>query len=339
VSGNTSAGTGAGGACPLCNSGAFAPADCAALAAQLVAAARNPVGALSATCASAGDALALTLLRDQTVAVCARSDLRVLERVPGSISSARYSQCTRCGVLRCSAGMVCTRDALPAPCPAGSNCPDGVAPLPCPAGSFCPTGVARPVACRALAAGSCGGGGAAREVVWVPLLVALALSAAARLLVGAREAWRAARAATLPAPKAGSGSFAVSVATAAAGSASPAQAPRLGVRLSFNALSLATRGVTRLDALTGAVLPGRVMAILGGSGAGKTTLLNVLLCKEAPSGGSVSAVAMPLSAAAPEARSGAADAAAAGVPLGAGELRRVLGFVPQTDVQIGRAHV
>ena len=384
-SSNSSAGTGAGAqGCSLCGSTSFAPADCVASVAQLVAGARDLSGALGA-CSNAADTLGLTLLRDQAVAVCARSDARVLAKVPGSISSARYSQCVICGVVRCGAGMVCARDAPPAPCPSGFYCPDGgFAPLPCPSGSFCPQGAERPVECRALAAGSCAGSGAAREVVWAPLVIALAATGAALALARVLEARRTKRAAALAARAheadaekvavafaAAAGGGASPVAEAAGGGASPvtsggasprAGAPRaprakIGVRLTFDALTLATRGVTRLDSLKGAVRPGRVTAILGGSGAGKTTLMNVLLGKEAATGGAVSVVAVPLGAS-PEAAAGsfshanplrAAGAGGGGgaggaetggpagspeVALSAGELRRALGFVPQTDVLI-----
>jgi ABC-type multidrug transport system ATPase subunit len=67
------------------------------------------------------------------------------------------------------------------------------------------------------------------------------------------------------------------------------------VRFAFSDLVLETKGITRLAALSGHILPGRVTAILGGSGAGKTTFVNALLGKEAASGGSVTVAAVPLS--------------------------------------------
>lgn len=346
------------GACPLC----AAPDNCrAALNASIAGA--------GAACAGAADALALALLRDQGSAVCAAS---TAGQAAGAASlGAQLTQCRVCGVVPCPAGWLCAEDQPPRACPAGYSCAAGAAEaVRCPSGSFCAAGDAlAPVACRATAFGSCAGGGAERERVWVPALLALAAIALVRLVTLALERRRRAAAAkalgvapmraaahvksvdldlpTAPASSSGedpgggpspSNDAADDDDDDAAVAAAAAAPAAESLCVDFRDLSLETRGVRRLDCVSGRLAPARVTAILGGSGAGKTTLLNVLLGKDAPTGGDVRAVVLPRAPSAAAAttisrRRGASRPADGGAALlSPAQLRRALGFVPQTDV-------
>lgn len=120
-----------------------------------------------------------------------------------------------------------------------------------------------------------------------------------------------------------------------------------GLKIAFSDLKLVTGATTRLDGVSGVVLPGRFTAIIGGSGAGKTSLMNVLLARESASAGSVAfyAQARTIESATdshrgPEAASPQGPhpsdrhraTGEAGAALSASALRRAVGFVPQVDV-------
>ncbi|MDP2439546.1 MAG: ABC transporter permease [archaeon] len=70
---------------------------------------------------------------------------------------------------------------------------------------------------------------------------------------------------------------------------------------------------TILHSLSGEVLPGQMLAIMGPSGAGKTTLLHILSCRQRPSSGTVTVN---------------------GAPLTPNQFRTFAAFVPQHDVLI-----
>ena len=300
-------------ACALCGSAPLRAACGSALEALL------GDGALAPACRAPSDELALTLLREQGRVTCARQAAPGEVRRWGRMSMAGLTQCTSCGVIACPPGHWCPGGgAEPLICPAGSFCAGGAHREPCPAGSYCPERSSEPLRCRGIA--HCPAG-AFREVVWVPLFVCLALLVA---LVAARGAVRAA----LTRPGGGGGGAKQQPAPAADGGAPPAAAalppvPRIG--LVFESLRLVTRGNVRMDDVSGVVAAGRVTAIMGGSGAGKTTLANLLLGKETPDAGRVTARVAPALGAPP----------AAAFPPFAAPLRRVsnaVGLVPQVDV-------
>ena len=78
--------------------------------------------------------------------------------------------------IRSSTGQLCEENTPATLCPAGSYCPDPATRITCPSGFFCPKLSTAPIACRGVAAGSCHTG-SQREVVWVPLLIALVILA------------------------------------------------------------------------------------------------------------------------------------------------------------------
>jgi ABC-type cobalamin/Fe3+-siderophores transport system ATPase subunit len=312
-------------ACPLC--GPQLPACQVALDALVAAALGSDAtpggGAVAAGCGGLpSDVLTLTLLREQSRLTCAAAGgVAPPTRLPGRMSLASLTQCSSCGVVACPPGLFCPGGTAPPEiCPAGYYCPGGFAKVVCPAGSYCPDRSAEPTQCRSIA--SCPQG-STREVVWVPLLVCLLL------LVGLAVGLRAARTAlTTPRPVGKAAVAAPGTAAPAAASVGGGSLPRIAV--SFTDLRLTTRGNVRMDGVSGAVAPGRLTAIMGGSGAGKTTLSNLLLNKETPSGGSVTvAVAPP------------ADDPAAFAPYTTtvGALRGGVGFVPQVDVMDRRLTV
>jgi ABC-type multidrug transport system ATPase subunit len=324
--------------CALCGNVQFTPSDCVTAVNRLVGATRSG-GALATSCASVSDMLAITLLRDQSAAVCSRSDPRVLAPMYGAVSSKTLSQCVTCGIQKCTAGMICKQDSLPVQCPAGSYCPDGLNVIVCPPGYFCPIGSVQPVACRILAAGSCSSGGASREVVWVPLFIALLMTVGIHALTIALERQRV--------KLAGKELTAEHTHQETISKVNIDSRPRVGMGFTFRNLELITKGIKRLDKLNGRVHPGRVLAILGGSGAGKTTLMNCLLGKETPTSGTVSVIAEPVNSGAANANNNVTfsldnplhtpsttRAPVVEVPLTKNELRRMLGFVPQTDILI-----
>ena len=305
--------------CPLCGAVACVPA-----VAALVEAASPAGGALAGNC-DAADALALVLLRDQGAVVCRRSS-GAPARAAGSLSLARLTQCSSCGVLACPRGHFCPGDAPPQICPAGFWCGGGAHKELCAAGSYCPERSDCALPCRGIA--SCPEG-AYREVVWVPLFLFL-------LLCGGLQVGRAhARAALTqrtadvctcePAGGGGGGGSPEGAPGGGGGGGIPEGAPpRIG--LVFRGLRLVTRGAVRMEGASGTIHAGRITAIMGGSGAGKTTLASLLLGKEAPTSGSVRADVRPPAGARAEAF------AAFSAPLGA--LCGAVGFVPQADTML-----
>ena len=335
IDGQSGIGSGGPPSCALCGNNNFVPDECVAAVAALVSGVRSGSGTLATSCASSEDVLSLTILRDQSAVVCTRIEQSViLPSTAGSTSLVGLSQCVTCGILRCSPGMVCAEDTPPAQCPPGSFCPDGVNALPCPAGHYCPLGSAKPIACRVLAASSCGRG-ATREVVWVPLFLAILMTAVVQGLIVALERRRIATFSKLGVAlgsKHGVGDV---------GSVRSLQAPqsRIGVSIAFSSLTLTTNGIKRLDDVSGRLLPGRVAAVLGGSGAGKTTLMNCLLGKEVLTGGAVNISAVRLGESeSANAANGVPELSSSSPPAEAtltkDDLRLSLGVVPQVDVLI-----
>lgn len=287
--------------------------------------------AVAANCSSRSDTLLLTALLHQGTLTCSRSAAGGAATifinasnplygglvpadatyVVGALDMRSLTQCGACGFTPCTTSpgqaMYCPANTPAAICPGGWYCPDATRRIICPSGSFCPPGSVEPIACRDVAAGSCPEG-SSREVVWVPLLIAVLLLALLtygkcaatsptgllwlRQLIG------------LPGPASGEGASPASpgekgsaadvvalpsAPTVAASGAAvvPANIARGGLRIEFRDLKLVTGPTTRLDGVSGTVRPGRFTAIIGGSGAGKTSLMNVLLAREGATAGSV----------------------------------------------------
>lgn len=250
-------------------------------------------------CASESDRVALLYFREQVQTVCNR--MTTPSNREGYMSMTRLDQCGNgCGLRRCAPGVYCPGgNVSPSLCPPGFYCPTSTERLPCPSGKYCPEGTVDPVTC---VGGAVCLEGSSRPINVGFLIIAvilLSLTAfgmallerrrsvkeAAQLSLGKRGGNAALIAAGVMAEGGSKGGSSQSV---QGGGAHASQAhSRAGVLIEFSALRLVTRGVVRLAGVSGAIQPGRLTAIMGGSGAGKTTLMNALLGKEAKSGGQV----------------------------------------------------
>lgn len=384
--------------CPLCNvtnasaagSGAciaILKAALAAVTANGAASTSSGAAAVAASCSNAPDTALLTALVHQGSLTCSRSTSLGADTIFINASSPLYgglvpqnqvfvvgaldmrslTQCGTCGFTPCTSSpgqaMYCPANTPASICPGGSYCPDPTRRIVCPFGSFCPPGSSQPLSCRPVAAGSCLEG-SAREIVWVPLLIAVLLLGC--LAYGKRAAaspsgpaWLT-QAIGLPGPlllgaasgtireSGGRGAAALGETGGAGGSSTSSTGSTGGLRIAYRDLKLVSGTTVRLDGVSGAIRPGKFTAIIGGSGAGKTSLMNVLLAREAATSGSVAFYpttdsssaaasekgrdAVTVTAESPSSSSSLPPAVAGTAPLSASALRRVVGFVPQVDV-------
>ena len=232
---------------------------------------------------------------------------------------------------------------LPAICPPGFYCPaPGIQKIRCPVNNYCTEFSTYPIPCRS--SSSCPPG-SSREVVWVPLFIALIMLAAAVLIFSGwwRSVWCFFTASTATATarrKTGSGTSASAAArdlTSGSGTSASAAArevvspmPGSAARVSvvFRDLSLVTDGHVRLHPMSGVLRAGRLTAVMAGSGGGKTSLASCILAKEAPSSGGVTAVLQE-----PEGSGKETDVRLAyGCSMAA--IRGATGYVPQVDVML-----
>jgi len=316
------------GSCPLC---AASMASCRPLLFSLAQASLDSssapasLAAASAACAGATDSLALTMLRLQSEIVCASSDSLGVSLLPGGyldgvLDMRTLTQCGKCAATPCTPGMYCAQNVLPELCASGNYCPNAATKIVCPADHFCPEGSTEPIACRSTAAGSCPAG-ASREVVWVPLFIAvLMMLGAVALRMAAR---RGAHPALVALCGSRAGGRAAVVPASGRTTVSAARQHAEGLTVKFSHLRLVSGTNVRITDATGVITPGKLTAVIGGSGAGKTSLMNVLLGRERATAGKVTFLppAAPGSDVPP-------------TPLRDSEMARLIGFVPQTDVML-----
>lgn len=227
--------------------------------------------------------------------------------IQGIVDMRAVTQCGKCAVVPCLPGQLCNGNGKATMCPEGYYCPIPAVQFKCPDGHFCPQGSTSAKKCRGIAASSCNEG-AAREVVWVPLFIALLILLFIYCLTPLQELLMKSKESSvtdynfqkLPVVEKMNFSTHSSL-----------------VSIEFKDIRLVTGKTTRIDGVTGSIRPGKFTAIIGGSGAGKTSLMNVILGREAATAGEISYYS---------------DDYAGKIP--AKLLDRIIAFVPQTDVYL-----
>ncbi len=160
-------------------------------------------------------------------------------------------------------------------CPSGSYCPLPKLEIACPSGYFCPKGSVEAQKCSALAAYSCPVG-SHRQVVWIPLFIALLLLSGTVLLVYFQESMKRRIRFVMTYRLRGGGAGFRKVNTASVererdSLLSNALAKTAPIAIAFSDITLVTGKTVRISGVSGHIRPGKFTAILGGSGAGKIT--------------------------------------------------------------------
>jgi ABC-type multidrug transport system ATPase subunit len=275
-------------------------------------------------CSNFYDSAQLTGLYYQSELLCNSTktfgyDVTPVLTLNGVLDMRSLFQCSKCSMIPCFPGQYCGKNSKAKMCPAGSYCPLPPFIHDCPEGHYCPLGSTEPTKCRSIAAGSCSVG-AAREVVWVPLLISLLFMCAAAVICVYPPNWLQVLLGKLQSTKIPKSGLTVQLLSPQSNTKSlmsnkEEQNRICGVRIEFEDLVMISGNNTRLDSLSGKINPGRFTAIVGGSGAGKTTLMNVLLSREYKTSGTVNYYVEGCSQSMPP-----------------HILEKIVAFVPQTDV-------
>eukprot|EP01034_Spumella_vulgaris_P036420 gene36420-44921_t len=276
-------------------------------------------------CGDPSDQASVQILQYQSEVLCASSNNFGMQvssagNIDGIVDLRSMTQCGQCAVVPCQ---LCNGNGKAKMCPAGYYCPSTFFSIECPSGYFCPLGTVIPVKCDALAAGSCGKG-SLRQVVWIPLLIAmLIVTLVAVCLTYMEETKDLMR--WLVTKQSDETNFR-KVSQVGGTShleevhhhhALPKTAP---VSITFDNITLVTGKTVRISGVSGHIRPGKFTAILGGSGAGKTSLMNVILGREDRTTGTVRYVS-------PNYKEGKQS-----IPCTL--LDRIVAFVPQNDVYL-----
>eukprot|EP01039_Chlorochromonas_danica_P003582 gene3582-3923_t len=273
------------------------------------AAVSSTVDLVAKTCGNFTDQASTQILYYQSQVLCASTDTFNLtydattNTLPGVLDMRALTQCGACAVLPCMPGQLCDGSGSAEMCPEGYYCPTPAEKKKCPSGKYCPEGSTEPKSCRGIASSSCDGEGLGREVDWVPLFFAVMLLTACYVYENFLRT---------PVPRPAKEDLLVK--TAIDKSFMVNSAP---VSITFEDILLVSNNTVRLTNVSGQIHPGRFTAIMGGSGAGKTSLMNVILGREAKTGGKVNFLSPDFLGRIPPTL-----------------LDRVVAFVPQTDVYL-----
>jgi hypothetical protein len=130
---------------------------------------------VASQCSNFLDFLTISGARYQSQILCSSNNTYGYPESPvntliGALDMRSLFQCGVCSMMPCLPGQYCGQNVKAAMCPAGYYCPSPDVIYECPTDHYCPLASLSPIRCRSLAAGSCSGTGAKREVVWVPML-------------------------------------------------------------------------------------------------------------------------------------------------------------------------
>jgi ABC-type multidrug transport system ATPase subunit len=266
-------------------------------------------------CKSFGDQSSLQVFKYQSELLCESSNtfnypVTPTGTIDGVLDMRSLMQCGTCAVIPCLPGQLCDGNGKAEMCPEGYYCPTTAAKVTCPKGYFCPEGSTEPKQCRGVAGSSCEDEGNTREVVWIPLFIALILM----IVIGSAEPVRD----FVSSAKSTVISRVFHVVAAQEDDEMEFSTRTSEVAISFNDLVLITNKTVRLNHVSGHIRPGKFTAIMGGSGAGKTTLMNAILGREAVTSGEISYQSKDYP----------------GGKIPARILDRIVAFVPQNDVYL-----
>jgi ABC-type bacteriocin/lantibiotic exporter with double-glycine peptidase domain len=144
--------------------------------------------------------------------------------------------------------------------------------LDCPEGYFCPEGSTSPIKCRDYAAFTCSKN-SRREVVWVPLFIALVLL----LLFFSIDKYYLKT--TTQNKQSNTNKYkTVAIIEDYSDSANTSLVSTSPITVTFKDITLVTKKTVRISGVSGVIQPGKFTAILGGSGAGFFFHYNYLCC-------------------------------------------------------------
>jgi ABC-type multidrug transport system ATPase subunit len=278
----------------------------------------------SIQCDNPIDKSSIQILQYQSELLCSSTNtfgknLSEARNIEGIVDMRAILQCGTCAVIPCLPGQLCQGDGKAGICPEGYYCPLPTKKIVCPKDHFCPSGSTEPRSCRSTATGSCNEG-SEREVVWVPLMLALFLITVACcgdtlyfLFSHAFTSASASSSFTSPQHKHQRLSIANDDSISFSSTSSL-------VSIHFKNIHLITGKTTRIDGVSGIIEPGKFTAILGGSGAGKTSLMNVILGREAATSGEIGYFS--------------SDYSSNNGKIPSKLLDRIVAFVPQNDIYL-----
>jgi hypothetical protein len=218
------------------------------------------------TCKAMNDKASVHILRYQSQLLCASSNtfgknVTKAGNIDGILDLRSMMQCGTCAVIPCLPGQTCTGETISSKmCPAGYYCPITQLVLDCPEGYFCPEGTITPIKCRSFAAYSCNKN-SRREVVWIPLLIALLIIlffySINKYYLNVQNNHN------------NSNNYkAVAIIEDYNANGASSLVTTAPITVTFKDITLVTKKTVRISGVSGVIQAGKFTAILGGSGAG-----------------------------------------------------------------------